>query len=707
MSAGHPGGSPPGRDRRPGLTPEAAQGTSTTPLTKIALSVAEPAVLEAYRDDSGVLWAWCTHEALWHRHGGRCTCQDDPCICVGNGDGHRGEHCRCPRSPYRAVGYVLHEVGRLTKDVQDERREVSWVHGCRQAGWGAGWSCRHSRADALARSRAPEWLPSPKAPLDVAHFVAKAFGAIDWTDHDPDREPLQPTGWEDSTDEADPYRIPVEWQDEADPASEVTSWAKPAGWAPEPQAQEPYAAETDGPLALRRWRGSWMRWHETHWSEIEGAELQAELYALLHTAHYVEQTAKGPRARAWTPTRHSVGELTAALESLTLLPGSVDAPTWTGNLYPGQAQPAGLVACANGLLDINTRQLSEHDPYWFNLVAVPFDYDPFAGPPERWLRFLGDLWPDDATSIDALQEWFGYVLSGRTDLQKLLLMVGPPRSGKGTIVRILQELVGREHCCGPTLASLGTNFGLQALIGKPLAVVADARLGRKDTHTVVERLLSISGEDTLTVDRKYRDPWNGRLPSRVMVLSNELPHFGDASGAIATRFVALNLTRSWLGNEDITLERELKAELPGILAWALDGLARLNRQGRFTEPSSSTESVLAMMDSASPTGAFVRDCCDVGAGNAVPLEQLYQAWRHWCLTNGREHPGSAQTFVVALKAVVPTIRLTRPRDPASRQQVRTYEGIGLRRRESPLSYLSAQEPLHGGAYSRGREQMET
>ena len=25
----------------------------------------------------------------------------------------------------------------------------------------------------------------------------------------------------------------------------------------------------------------------------------------------------------------------------------------------------------------------------------------------------------------------------------------------------------------------------------------------------VERLLSISGEDTITVDRKYREPWTG------------------------------------------------------------------------------------------------------------------------------------------------------------------------------------------------------
>ncbi|MFG2380324.1 hypothetical protein [Streptomyces avermitilis] len=52
-----------------------------------------------------------------------------------------------------------------------------------------------------------------------------------------------------------------------------------------------------------------------------------------------------------------------------------------------------------------------------------------------------------------------------------MLIVGPSRSGKGTIARVLKELVGKENLAGPTLAGLGTNFGLSTLIGKPLAAV--------------------------------------------------------------------------------------------------------------------------------------------------------------------------------------------------------------------------------------------
>jgi hypothetical protein len=63
------------------------------------------------------------------------------------------------------------------------------------------------------------------------------------------------------------------------------------------------------------------------------------------------------------------------------------------------------------------------------------------------------------------------------------------------IGRVLRELVGVANCSGPTLASLGGNFGLWPLLGKTLAIVSDARLsGRGDTAVVVERLLSVSGE---------------------------------------------------------------------------------------------------------------------------------------------------------------------------------------------------------------------
>jgi len=94
--------------------------------------------------------------------------------------------------------------------------------------------------------------------------------------------------------------------------------------------------------------------------------------------------------------------------------------------------------------------------------------------------------------------------------QKGFLLVGPKRSGKGTIARVLTRLVGIDNTVAPTLAGLGVNFGLAPLIGKRIAIISDARLGgRADQHAIAERLLSITGEDAITIDRKFREAWTG------------------------------------------------------------------------------------------------------------------------------------------------------------------------------------------------------
>ena len=102
------------------------------------------------------------------------------------------------------------------------------------------------------------------------------------------------------------------------------------------------------------------------------------------------------------------------------------------------------------------------------------------------------------------------------------------RSGKGTIARVLMKLLGQNNVCGPTLSSLSTNFGLAPLIGKRLAVISDARLGgRADQSIIVERILSITGEDTLTVDWRTAMPGVDDLKSDSVMLTNQLPRLTD------------------------------------------------------------------------------------------------------------------------------------------------------------------------------------
>ncbi len=456
-------------------------------------------------------------------------------------------------------------------------------------------------------------------------------------------------------------------------------WPSPS--SPLEVARELYKEHTtpNGLHTLLYWRGTWMLWQQTHWIELDPAALRSTVYDVLGNVDYLKPIRKSGEIvdyerTPWDPNKRKVCDVLEAMQAVGHLSANIDPPSW---IYPNDAEniPASqIVSCTNGLLVLSTRTATPHTPALFNTVSVPFDHDNNAAEPKVWLNFLASIWPDDQDSVLLLQEYLGYVLSGRTDMQKLLLLIGPTRSGKGTIARMLTELVGRAHVVGPTLASLGTNFGLSPLLGKPLAIISDARLGAKPAHTVVERLLSITGEDMLTVDRKFREPWSGKLPTRFVVLSNELPRFSDSSGAIANRLLILQMTNSFLGREDRTLDDQLRQELPGILNWCLDGLDRLNRNGRFTVPGSSNDAATLMMDLASPVSAFVRDKCAREPNATVEADRLYAAWKVWAEDNGHR-ASSKSLFGKDLRAVVPELQVTQ--HTINNRRVRCYVGIAL------------------------------
>jgi putative DNA primase/helicase len=431
--------------------------------------------------------------------------------------------------------------------------------------------------------------------------------------------------------------------------------------------------DESGTIVIRSWRGGFCAWDGRCWPERDEATVKAEVYRFLEHALY--ETDKG-EVKPFAPTRTKVANVLEALRAVTHLPDTVQPPTWLDG--EDERNPRDLIVVANGILHVPTRQLAPHDPRLFVTHGVPFAYDPDAPNPGRWLAFLQELWDEDTESIALLQEIFGYALSGDTSMQKIMLLVGPTRAGKGVIANTLTAMVGRQNFGAPTLAGLTTNFGLQDLIGKTLAVVADARLGPKaNVAALAERLLSISGEDALTVDRKYREPWTGRLGARFLLLTNELPRFSDASGALAKRFLVLVLQKSFYGREDPALLRKLLPELPGVLNWALDGLDRLGAQGHFTEPTSAREAIRELEDLASPISAFLRDRCRVGRDQSVSVDSLWAEWKDWCEEQSQHHSNKT-TFGRDLHAAIPGLRVGQWRDSQGDRH-REYVGVGLTR----------------------------
>ncbi|MCS4535421.1 phage/plasmid primase, P4 family [Corynebacterium sp. HS2168-gen11] len=389
---------------------------------------------------------------------------------------------------------------------------------------------------------------------------------------------------------------------------------------------------------LAYWRGDYWHYNGAYFARVEDElDVKSILWKRLEQVTY----DKDGDDKAWAPTSSKISGLMEPLAICCKQPLVLAPPLWVDTQQPA----LGTIAMTNGIFNLNSRKLEALTPRLFTTWGLSFAYDEKAQCP-NWLKFLNSIFSHDPQAIDALQEFCGYLISGNTHLHKGLMLIGPSRAGKGTISGIIQALMGHENVATTTLHDIGGEFGLSALIGKPLTVIEDARGDSANSGLVVERLLNIIANDSVSINRKGKDYWNGRLDTRLLLVSNEVPRLKDSSGAILTRFVAIHLEKSFSNNEqDKHLGARLRKELPGIFNWALAGLDRLNQNNSFTEPVGAEALATLMDDMARPVNVFFDECesFEITGNRAdyVPLRDVHQEYRLWA--NGEERGRMNQT----------------------------------------------------------------
>jgi putative DNA primase/helicase len=435
-------------------------------------------------------------------------------------------------------------------------------------------------------------------------------------------------------------------------------------------------ADDEG-VHLKHWRDSWFVWRDGRtggrYQPLEGADnkyaVSDMVRSVLKSAKYQVETKNGSELKDWDPNSRSVREVSEAIAASARPDETMASGSWIGADAEAREEkmPGPEITCvANGLLWCPTsggaaaRQLMPHTPAFFTTSSVAVGYDPEAVCP-RWSQFLEELWPGDEHSKMLLQEWFGYVLTRSTSLHKILALIGTRRCGKSTASWVLEQLLGGiSQVDHPTMARLAETFGLAPMLGKRLAIVGDARLGKTD-NAIVEKLLMISGEDPVTVNRKGLAEINVKLDTRIMIVSNSMPDLKDTTGALASRFLPLRIRiEGFYGREDRNLKGVLGRELPGILRWALEGADRLwANGGKFTLGANTLEDMEEVEREGSKVKAFAMDRLQFGLDEVSVKDDVYHAWEVWCDENGYMATGKS-VFVRDLRDAYPSsIKITK------------------------------------------------
>ena len=456
-------------------------------------------------------------------------------------------------------------------------------------------------------------------------------------------------------------------------------------------AERVFAEMAAAATPLRHWRDQWYQFAQSNgYVGISDDDLRALLRKLTQNAKYV---GAGGADLKWKPNISRLRELAAAMKDSDTAKLSNDVVPPYRIVGPALDGDEVYFPVRNGLLRLHGRVLMAHDPDLFSPNSLPIAYNADAKAP-MFQDFMDSSFPGEARQTLALQ-FLGFYVSGLKYPQKMLIITGPTRSGKGTYVRILEMLLGEAKTKALDPKSLAYTFGLEGLEKAMVGVFDDIRqLSAEDKRRLVEFILNVVGGGKIPHARKNKSEWNDRVPARLLYIGNAWPPLEDNANALAARFEHLDTPNSYpVGEGNKDYEPLLKPEANGIFNRALDGLDSLLETGQFQRVETS-ESARDHARTGGPMMQFVDEQCecetDGGAADSyfVVGEKFRCAAKGWAARHGyTRHQDfvseagilNALQMVVTAKGVT-NFRRGQSRLGSDRKPVRGYFGIRLKTR---------------------------
>jgi putative DNA primase/helicase len=294
----------------------------------------------------------------------------------------------------------------------------------------------------------------------------------------------------------------------------------------------------------------------------------------------------------------------------------------------------------NGTLDLRTFTLKPHDPTEMltRLVNVPYDAGAVA---PTWRKFLADVFRGKPEVIEYVQRCVGYTLTGAINEQVVFFLHGAGANGKSTFVGVLDALLGdyAVNAGKETFLASSRNEGrgpepeLMRLAGKRFAYVDEIDEGRSLDEG---RIKALTGGESTTARDLYKTTETFRNTTKIWFDLNTLPDFKGVDYGIERRLIVIPFDRKFSDEEkDETMLDKLKAELPGILAWAVEGCKAWRARALSVDKPVAVElATRRYRDEQNHLPAFVEEFYTLVLGDMVAVSTLQQDYASFCTTRG-------------------------------------------------------------------------
>jgi len=438
--------------------------------------------------------------------------------------------------------------------------------------------------------------------------------------------------------------------------SEVESIAASMGrYAPSPMASDQAHSLNDTGNARRlvdrfgdRLRyvvehDKWIHWNGTRWAydDVGGVvELAKETakgiyYEAAETTHDELRTRLSKHANAShnAPRIAAMVKLAESDSRVVVLSNDLDSHDE-------------LLGVANGVIDLRTGMLRFAQREDLITKHSPIPYDPRARCP-NWLKFLKRVTNNDRELMRYLQRVVGYALSGLTDEQVLFFLYGSGANGKSTFLRIIQDMLGPDLTRQMPFDSLiernqarSASNDLARLHGARAVFASEVEDGKVLAESQIK---TMTGGDAISARFLYQELFEFVPKFKLFIAGNHKPVIKGSDYGIWRRphlipFVVIIPP----SERDPKLLDKLRAELPGILAWAVRGHLRW-RKMRLSPPAIITDAVKEYRDEMDVLGTWIKERCNVGPGLSFKAIEGYRDYKVWAFDNGY-HPMTMASF---------------------------------------------------------------
>ncbi len=342
-----------------------------------------------------------------------------------------------------------------------------------------------------------------------------------------------------------------------------------------------------------------------------------------------------------------------------------------------------LFNVANGTLDLRSGRLTPHDRADALTKLAPVTYDAAAECP-RFLSFLERVLPD-ADVRAFLRRFVGYCLTGDTSDQCLCFLHGGGANGKSTFLTVLLELLGDygKQAAPDLLTHKSADrhpTELADVFGTRVVTSVEVDEGKRMAETLVKQM---TGGDRMKARFMRGDFFEWTPTHKLVLAANHRPVIRGTDYAIWRRIHLVPFEVTIPQEErDGKLGEKLRAELPGILNWAIRGCLEWQQHG-LGVPEAVQDATAHYRAEQDVLGDFLAEKCVKDGQATVAAAALYKAYTGWC-EDGGEKPLNKNAFGRGLTER----EFTQGRTKSGR----SWQGLRLR---------GADEPFSGDAFGAG------